>query len=62
MFAGGSALRIVSIMVFFLVWEIGSLTLGQRLCPDPLRVLAFAGREIAKRACGYEFRGECDAC
>jgi NitT/TauT family transport system permease protein len=45
-FTSAAGLRTLSIVAFFLVWELGSLALGQRLCPDPFRVLAFAGREI----------------
>jgi NitT/TauT family transport system permease protein len=52
-FARGGALRLVSIVVFFLVWELGSLALGQRLCPDPFRVLAFSGREIVSGELPY---------
>ena len=44
---GQIGLRFISVVVFFLVWALGSLALGPRLCPDPITVLSFAGREIA---------------
>src|SRR4051794_1272924 len=46
-------LRILSTIAFFLVWGLGSLALGPRLCPDPFSVLAFAGREIANGELPY---------
>jgi len=44
-------LRVVSIVAFFLVWWMGTLLLGPRLCPDPITVLAFAGRELFDIPC-----------
>ena len=51
--AGQVGLRLISIVVFFLVWALGSLALGPRLCPDPITVLSFAGREIASGELPY---------
>ena len=51
--AGQIGLRVVSISAFFLVWWMGTLLLGPRLCPDPVTVLAFAGREIANGELPY---------
>jgi len=50
---GPAALRIFSIVAFFLVWGLGTLLLGPRLCPSPFSVFAFAGREIASGELPY---------
>jgi NitT/TauT family transport system permease protein len=47
LFSSQVGLRVISVVAFFLVWALGSLALGPRLCPDPITVLSFAGREIA---------------
>ena len=38
--------RAISIAGFFALWWLASLALGTRLCPDPLTVFVFLGREI----------------
>ncbi len=53
LFSGAFGLRLISVVAFFLVWGVGSLALGPRLCPDPVTVLAFAGREIASGELPY---------
>jgi len=51
---GRLGLRLLSIASIFLVWWIGSVLLGERLCPGPVTVLAFAGREIASGELPYQ--------
>jgi NitT/TauT family transport system permease protein len=47
-------LRVLSIASLFLVWWLGTILLGERLCPDPFTVLAFAGREIMSGELPYQ--------
>lgn len=51
--SGRFGLRVLSIASLFLVWWTGTILLGERLCPDPFTVLAFAGREIANGELPY---------
>ncbi|MGH6922247.1 MAG: ABC transporter permease [Propylenella sp.] len=51
--AGPAALRILSVIAFFGVWWIGTLAFGPRLCPSPITVFGFAGREIASGELPY---------
>ncbi len=50
---GPGGLRLVSVLTFFAVWALGSLALGERLCPDPVTVIGFAARETASGELSY---------
>jgi NitT/TauT family transport system permease protein len=52
--SGRLGLRLLSIASLFLIWWIGTLSLGERLCPDPFTVLSFAGREIMSGELAYQ--------
>src|SRR6185369_15784348 len=53
LFSGAFGLRLISVIAFFVIWGVGSLALGPRLCPDPLTVIAFAWRETASGELPY---------
>jgi NitT/TauT family transport system permease protein len=53
LFAGPGGLRAISVLAFFAIWALGSLALGERLCPDPVRVIVFAARQTANGELPY---------